>query len=77
MRRMRFALLGLSIAVITAGCAATPEVAPPTPTPVSTPAVIQQIGYGSDARFTWCESANCPVRTTKTLAQVERAPLKK
>ena len=77
MRRMQFVLLGLSTAVITAGCAATPEVAPPPSTPVSAPAIIQQIGYGPDARFTLCESANCPIRTVKTLARLEGARPKK
>ena len=77
MRRLHFVLLGLSTAVLTAGCATTPEAAPPTPTPVSTPAIIQQIGYGSNARFTWCENANCPIRTVKTLARLEGARPKK
>lgn len=75
MRRIRLALLTLSAAAAGPGCAATPEVVPLTPIPTtSIPIVIQQIGYGSDARFTWCESTACPARTVKTLAHLERAP---
>ncbi len=76
MNQARLVLLGLSAAAINTGCASTPEVVAPTPTPVSTPMLIQQIGYGSDALFTWCESTACPIRTVKTLAHL-RAPLKK
>jgi outer membrane protein OmpA-like peptidoglycan-associated protein len=76
MMRDQLAMLGLCLGIVAAGCAGTNKVIAPMPTPThtSTPQVIQQMGYGINARFTRCESTTCPARTVKTLAQVERAP---
>jgi len=73
MRRTRLALLALSAAGASAGCAATDKVVLPTPLPIaSAPTVIQQMGYGSAAQFNRCERTTCPNRTVKTSAHVER-----
>ena len=74
MNQARLALLGLSAAAITAGCATTHEAVSPTLAPASVPTVIQQMGYGPAAQFVLCEGTACPVLTVKTLAHLERAP---
>lgn len=74
MRRPQLAMLGLIGGIIATGCAGTNKAIAPTNTQASISQGIQQIGYGLDARFTWCSGARCPVRSVKTLAQVERPP---
>lgn len=74
MRRLQLTMLGLSAGVIAAGCAVSHKAIAPTNMQATIPPSIQQIGYGLDARFTWCSGSRCPTRTVKTLAYVERAP---
>ena len=74
MNRGQLAMLGLSAGIVAAGCAGTNKAVAPAQTHASTPQVIQQMGYGLNARFTWCGRTTCPDRTIKTLAQIERAP---
>ena len=75
MKPLRLPILGLMAGIIAAGCAATNKAIAPTKTQASISPGIQQVGYGLDARFTWCSGARCPVRTVKTLSQVEPPPI--
>lgn len=75
MKPLRLPILGLMAGIFAAGCAATNKAIAPTKTEASISPAIQQIGYGLDARFTRCSGARCPVRTVKTLAQVEPPPV--
>lgn len=68
------AMLGLSAGIVAAGCAGTNKTVAPAHRHTATSKVIQQMGYGLNARFTWCEHTTCPDRTIKTLAPVDRAP---
>lgn len=74
MKPLQLPMLGLIAGIVAAGCAATNKAIAPTKTQASIAPGIQQIGYGLDARFTWCSGARCPMRTVKTLAQVEPPP---